>query len=409
MMIPRNAKPPQLAIAEAAMSPYLCSRNAKEGRVSVKPKQIPLRVFPRKDTNMEKNTLLLLFLFIGPADGLTAQNDTAQASLDLEATYTGDAVADISGGVRRGGRYMGYATLGIHADMARICGLRGGTFYMKGGNTHGGEPSAQLIGDVQKVSNIEAGDHTFLAEMWYSQQMGPLTATLGLQDLNTSYASCDAAASFLNGSFGIPSIFSCTYNAPIFPLTGLGLNLCLTLSPLLTLQAAAYDGSPLGFGSNPYNIRWKLSRSRGFLLMTEASCTNAVQTTTLKAGTHYLTSEHCFGVYGIVQQTLWRRADAFLQVDYTPKEQDNNYLYLGTGINLHPVIGRRGNDAAGMAVASAFFCNDERNETTLEAFYRYELPCHLFFQPDLQYVINPLTIRGAKNALVALLRFGFKL
>ena len=51
---------------------------------------------------------------------------------------------------------------------------KGGQFFVNVGNTHGGEPSRVLVGDIQGVSNIEDGNLTFMYELWYKQKFGNL-------------------------------------------------------------------------------------------------------------------------------------------------------------------------------------------------------------------------------------------
>ena len=134
-------------------------------------------------------------------------------------------------------------------------GLWKGTFvYVNAANTHGAMPSAELLGDMQVASNIEAGNHTYIQELWIKQAFKNLELTAGLQDLNVEFAASEYGAMFLNSSFGILPIVSGNIPAPIFPLTSLGLTAKWNILKNTTLLAAVYDGSPSDFDYNPYNF-----------------------------------------------------------------------------------------------------------------------------------------------------------
>ena len=109
------------------------------------------------------------------------EDDHKEPALSFYGSYKGDFVSNLNGGIKTGSTYLGLADLFLELNTENAGLWKGGTFMLHGANTHGGEPSANLIGDLQVVSNIEAGNHTFLYELWYSQTFGNVHTTIGLQ------------------------------------------------------------------------------------------------------------------------------------------------------------------------------------------------------------------------------------
>ena len=122
---------------------------------------------------MKKHKCLILTLLILISLHLSAQ-DTASVRqrenpVSIEVSYSGDRMGNVAGGIKQGGTYLGYAQLGLLLDFEKMGAWKGEVLCIKGGNTHGGTPSETFIGDFQSAENIEAGNHTFLQELWFSQ------------------------------------------------------------------------------------------------------------------------------------------------------------------------------------------------------------------------------------------------
>lgn len=80
------------------------------------------------------------------------------------------------------------------------------------------------MGDWQVFDNIEAGNHIFALNAWYSHTINKVTVKAGLQDVNDSYSACDAAGNMLNTSFGGNQVLLSAGNVPTMPCNGLGIN-----------------------------------------------------------------------------------------------------------------------------------------------------------------------------------------
>jgi porin len=347
-----------------------------------------------------------------------------------EASYTGDICTNLFGGITTGTKYLGMANLkvGFYTQNARL--WKGGQLFINGAVTHGQSPTAFLVGDFQAVSNIDAGDHIYIHELWYKHQFKRFEITFGLQDLNIEFAGSDNGGMFINSSFGIPPVISDNIPAPIFPLTALGITTKIRITENVSLSAVVYDGCPTAFEHNVYNTNWHIGEKDGTLVLSEIQYAQEISGLPglFKAGYYYHTGlaetdsetgettevfENNYGFYFIADQTVLENADSdrsigvFAQLALSPAVINNHHYYFGGGINYFGISKKQPEDALGIAVACAGFNKSyKRNESTIEAYYKKQIGENFSIQPDLQYVIHPAgTDEILPNALVGILRF----
>jgi len=368
-------------------------------------------------------------LLITPVVVLYLTNNTVQAQVNqdsvskpfyIEGSYIGDIVSNLSGGIKRGTTYLGLANLKAGVNTQAAGWWKGGEFRINAANTHGGTPSESFVGDFQGVSNIEAGNLTFMYEMWYKQTVGNLSLTIGLQDLNSNFAMTDNGALFTNSSFGIHPSIADNIPSPIFPLTALGAMLQYNYKEKLIWQAAIFDGTPDDFENNPYNTNWNLSGNDGYLAVTEIQVLQSLISGydgTYKFGAYF--HEHCdsttieqktHGFYFVGDQMVYKTLNGgwalFSQVGLSPKHENKNNYYLSLGVNIKGISQKRSKDEAGIAIAYAGFGEGStRNETAVELTYLFSVNENIRLKPDLQYIIHPAgTGINLTNALVGSFR-----
>ena len=347
--------------------------------------------------------LLLAVLFLG------INKAYSQERLNFNAEYTGDFLYNV-GGLKNGGGYLGYAKIGMDANL-----WKGASLYVGGGTTHGITPSEMFIGDYQVANNIEAGNHAFMEYFSLQQSFGKLSIKVGLQDMNENFASINAAGEYINSSFGIHPIFSTNMSAAIFPLTGLGVELHIDINNKWHIQTAVYDGEMPSFEDNPYNLDWNINKDDGALFIGEAQYIR--EKGVYEVGTFYHTAEKKYGVYAEIEQVVFdngiRNLISFMQTGMvkksqnfrTSEHQNLNYFHLAAGVNLSGVFSKEGLDMAGLAFTSAFL-SDKKTETAIELFYQYQITDNFVVKPDVQYIINPAGLDiPVDNALVGTLRF----
>lgn len=350
----------------------------------------------------------------------SAQENQAaeECPFSFEASYVGDVVSNFSGGLKRGTVYLGLLNVQSTFETQKAGLWSNGLFHLNFGNTHGGRPSELLVGDFQGVSNIEAGNLTFLYELWYAQHVGQFVLTAGLQDLNVDFASSDCGGLFTNSSFGIQSSISDNISSPIFPLTALGLNVKWEVPGVLSAKFALFDGTPDDYENNPYNVHWRLSASQGYLAVSEFDVNASLvagRAGTYKIGAYFhshsdslnLESDRNGGIYVVADQQVTDNISLFSQIGVSPAKNNNN-AYCSVGVTCGRVFGGSPEDELGFALAysriqSAAF----GGELAMELAYRKKLNEYMYVKPDLQYVINPAgTDMKLKNALVGFVRFG---
>lgn len=317
------------------------------------------------------------------------------------ASYIGDGYYNICGGIARGGGFMGMGNITVGFDTGKAGWWPGGEFFVNGASIHGKSLTDNYLGDLQVASGIDAGQHTYLHELWFRQRLGPLVLTGGLQDLNSEFMLTEGGGEFINSSFGTPSVIALGVPVPIFPLTGLGITARWHVNGRWTLQGALFDGSQTDFDRNPHNIHWDFGPRDGILAMGEVHLDGRY-----KLGAYYHSQEGNYGFFASVDHPLGERVGLFGQAMVSPKCRNDNNYYLGAGANVSGIFSCGGRDSAGIAVAHAgLHRTAHKHETALEIYYKYRFSDNIVLQPDLQYILNPSGGESAlPNALVGIMR-----
>lgn len=354
------------------------------------------------------NSLISAILTIMVAVGsvTTYAQDTTHTFIPI-VNYTADLVVNTHGGIKTGARYLGYGELGLEINP-----WRNGQFNFTIATTHGGEPTAELVGDWQVFDNIEAGNHIFALNAWYSHSIGKVTFKGGLQDANDSYSACDASGNLLNTSFGGSQVLLSGGNIPTMPNNGLGINVQWTPSDKFSWQIGAFDGGviPLDAG-NKFNLKHKLSLSKGYVIITEGILTPA-NALTLKVGAFYHTRLENNGYYVSCEKSFKlqgeRGISAFVTGGYAPKATDVANASITCGATLKSVFSHSRADALAAGLSTVHL-DGLKWETAVELNYRYQLGGHFYVSPDVQWIINPGADDSRGNALVTALRVGLSL
>lgn len=319
----------------------------------------------------------------------------------FEASYTSDAYYNTRGGIATGGGFMGMGNITVGFDTEAAGWWRGGEFFVNGASIHGRSLTENYLGDLQVASNIDAGEHSYLHELWFRQRLGRVSVTIGLQDLNAEFMVTEGGGEFVNSSFGTPSVIATGVPVPIFPLTGLGATARWDISDRWAVQGALFDGAQTDFERNPNNVRWALGRGDGTLAMGEVHLDGRY-----KIGGYYHSQEGNWGIHASADQPLGDRVGLFVQAVVSPKNKNANNYYLGLGGNLTGVFSRRGRDAAGLALAHAgLHTAEHKHETAVELYYKYNFTDNIALQPDVQYIVSPSGGESKlSDALVGILR-----
>jgi porin len=388
--------------------------------------------------------------------------------VSFEALYTGEAVGNISGGIRTKATYLDDLDLKLSLDGQRLIGWPGARLFVYGLSTHGGNPD-QFIGDVQGVSNIAAPTGWRLFEAWIEQNASEdrLSVLFGQYDLSSEFYTLQSSNLFLNQSFGTGPEFSHTGQGgpSIFPETAVGGRVEVRPIPAVVVRAAVLDGVPVNVpradgstGIFKPGDGLLLVGEVGYLSLSDdgaGELPGQRRTRRLRAGRAavdvpldgkiaiggwYYTgvfddlsrTDHngnpvrhrgSGGAYVIGERVVYRdsenparRLKLFAELGLGDPSVNRFASYTGGGVTFSGLIPGRDNDETGLGVAAAHNGSQyiksqrqqgqraETSEVTLELTYLAQLTRWLAAQQSVQYVINPNTDPSRRDALVASFR-----
>ena len=344
----------------------------------------------------------------------------------LEAAYTGEAMANVSGGVRRGTQYLDNFDLVMEADLEQLLGWRGATAQIYG-LYNNGRSISDLAGDAQAVSNIETGISAVrLYEAWIQQDFGDnLSVRTGLYDLNSEFDALDAAGLFVSSPHGIGTDFAQSgENGPsIFPFTSLAARVEFKPADGWALRAAILDGVP-GDPSSPKSTVIELGGGDGALTVAELQA--PLENGKVLLGYWRYTGEFDridngakqdgnAGMYVRGESTVHddgeRSISTFARVGTADARFNRFSLFTSAGVKFAGWVKGRETDEFGIAIASAITSDRYRlltgaanAETAIEVTYRSQLTPHLALQPSVHYVHRP----SADPTVPAALLFGLR-
>jgi porin len=201
-------------------------------------------------TGIPESSIARNFPNNGDADGRRAA--LAQRGITFGINYYGEGFANVDGGIRTGTRYSGMLETIVDVDLEKLKGWRGLTFHTSAFQLHGRGISANHVGLLNPVSNIEATPSTRLFELWLEQELikDKLSLRFGQMrvDYDGEFINSQTAGLFLNTNFGWPAFTG--LNLPsggvTFPLAGMGARLKYTPNDKWTFLGAVFNDDPAG-------------------------------------------------------------------------------------------------------------------------------------------------------------------
>jgi porin len=304
----------------------------------------------------------------------------------------------MAGGLRQGAVYDGLTTLSVSLNLEKLVGWTGATFFVDAYQIHGRGPSANLVGNLQIVSNIEATRDTKLYQLWLEQKLldGRLTVRIGQEGANDQMMITQYGALFLNSSFGFPGLPAADLasGGPNYPMATPFVRAQYQATDRITLVGAVFNGDPAPPGTGDPQLRD--AGGTAFRLNDHAlafgelwySINQGDRATglpgTYKLGAWYDSGHFAdqryatdglpladpastgiplgrstgFAVYGIVDQMVWQEPDTkgqgigvFLQVMGAPDAFNQSNLFIEGGMNWMGPFGGRDRDVFGLGVS----------------------------------------------------------
>jgi porin len=359
--------------------------------------------------------------------------------------YSGEAFANLWGGVKRGGDYEGLAKISLKLDLQKLVQWNGATLYASMLYPHGNGITAQYVHDYNLLSNIDAYDSVRLFELWLQQAFcdGRFSIRVGHLTTDNDFFVSNNSALFINSVFGPLGTVFHDVTLPTYPVASDGVRLHYDFNPSLYVQALAADDNP-GFQNinDRSGTRFGFNRSDGLLAFYEAGYAPAPPNSgsplsaTYKLGGWFDSQFHPdisaassahgdYGFYAVADQPLYlapgcakdspQGLSAFGRVSYAPDQRNAVVYYFDTGFNYTGLFPGRPKDLLGIAFSFERLGTDlqppsatpalSHHEHVLEFTYLANLTDLFSVQPDIQYIINPGGIGKIPNALVAGIRF----
>lgn len=351
--------------------------------------------------------------------------DEEQGPVLFVVTYTGEVMANVSGGKTRGAQYLDNLDIVLEADLDRLVSLPKTELHLYGLYNNGVSISGQ-VGDSFAVSNIEAdGGNIFrLYEALINTQVTPSTSVkVGLYDLNSEFDSLESAELFVGSAHGIGIDISQTgINGPsIFPETSFAVRLEKQFGFGVKIRAALLDGVP-GDPENPGRTTIRFGKNVGFLGVTELEL--PVGNGRVLAGHWRYTARfdqlgggsgrgnagyYLRGETPLIE-TGETRVDIFSRLGTASGRFNMFSSFASAGIKITGLLAST-SDEAGIAFAIAgtsrhyrAATSAERYEAAMELTYRRQILAWLSVQPNLQFIFNPSAERYLPHAIVAGIR-----
>ena len=377
----------------------------------------------------------------------------AERGLTFNSIYTGEVLANVSGGLKRGAVYQGKLELNATADLEKLAGLEGLTFFTNGFQIH---PTAgisrRFVGNFQTISAIEALPATRLSELWLERKFGD--GKFGIR-----FGQLAADAEFFIAGYSLPFINSdwpaiakqnLPSGGPAYPFAAPGIRVRWDPNENWSFLAAIFNGDPAGRGirdpeaRNRTGTRFPTS-DPAFLIQEaqyrynqDANAEGLAGVLRLGAWEHLarfdaqrfgpsdaspsgLTVSGAqrlkgnFGIYGVIDQQIYRMPGgdansgitAFSRISASPGDRNLVKFYLDGGLVFTGMIPGRPADIVGATFLWSEISSQARafdrqlaalsgqalpirdREITVELSYLAQIRPGWTVQPDLQYIFHP--------------------
>ena len=375
------------------------------------------------------------------ADPGGVRSRLARYGIQFGVNYIGEVLGNPSGGIKQSTHYDGVLDVVLEADMEKMIGWKGLTFFANGYQIHGTSISGENLGSLAAVSDIEAFPSTRLFELWFEQKLldNKLSVRFGQLAADAEFFIAEGGGNFIDSTFGWTTISSdnIPVGGPIYPIATPGVRVSFEPDDNLKIMAGLWNGDPVGpcpddldpGQCNEHGLDFRLKDPP--LLIVEAAYSynkeGAELPGTIKVGgwRHFgdfddlkrddnggdaLRHDGNHGLYAVIDQMIYRLPgdgdpkgiSIFARVAGSPSDRNQIDFYFDAGLVFTGMIPARPSDVLGVAFAYSKISNDAsgfdrdaemtivRNyETVLEISYTAEIVPGWYLQPDFQYFWNP--------------------
>jgi porin len=373
----------------------------------------------------------------------------ARHGITYGLVYTGEALRNVSGGVRRGGLYQGKLEAFTAVDFGKFAGWEGLSFFGNAFQIHRtsgmrGEHFNSLI----TISNIEAVPSTRLSELWFEQKLfdDRFGFRFGQLAADAEFFISDYSRMFLSSDWPTITGANLPSGGPAYPLATPGVRWRFDPDKNWSALVALFNGDPGEQGTvNTTGTNFRINDPP--LLMGEVQYRhNQGKDDSKLAGIYRLGGWHHFGyfhdhrfgtdgvalaapqsngiarrirgnsgIYGVIDQQIYRPVDGgpdsgvgiFSRISASPSASSHINFFFDGGIVFSGMIPGRPDDRLGLSFIHANIANNVRAfdrdviahsgigqpvrsfELTIELSYQAQIKPGWTVQPTFQYVTHP--------------------
>jgi porin len=367
--------------------------------------------------------------------------------------------------------YVDDAWLGFRFDLEKLVGWKGGLFVVSGINRNGEDLTRKYIGSIFSTQQSVGGQRPFLYQVYLQQQFsdGRFTAKLGRfaasDDFNTSPLYGYSVNNGIDGDIR-NVLFDTRFSA--YPFAVWAAALLYDPRPEFKLKVGVFQTSERMFENDDNGLNWGIEGSDGYTAIVEAgwspqffkrpvyASSAAGQTTTTRESKspdkpvmkglpgHYWIGftysdwdlyrrfdggfeDHSYGFYAHADQMVYQETSgsdeglvAFVASGYYPQKEISIVPFqVNVGLNYKGLIPCRNNDHTMLHFIYGDISRDfarsvrrpgghlAESEKVVEFAHRFQLTRWSYFQPDLQYVIDPGGTGDIPDAVVIGAQMGF--
>jgi porin len=383
-----------------------------------------------------------------------ARSALKDRGVEIGIVYIGETLSILRGGLQRDTSYEGRLDLQIDTDLEKLTGWTGGKTQVRAFHIHKSQHNAaEFVGSIADPSNIDATPTNRLFTAWLQQDFGKVASLrFGQLAADDEFLTSTTAGGLINGTFGWATIMAANLpsGGPAYPLATPGARLQVNLTDRFSLLGAVFSGDPAGKNciENPQHCnkfgttfsfaggafwigeaQYQVNQEKDAKGLAAAYKLGAWHHTGNFADQHYGTDEsgnivslalapantlyhpNNWGVYGVIDQMLWRgmqsSVSVFTRGGVAPSDRNLLSWYVDGGIGIKGPIRGRADDTLTIGIAHSKISRDAaaldqdllnlngppqpiRNaETVYELSYIIQLAPWWTLQPDLQYIVHP--------------------
>ena len=363
---------------------------------------------------------------------------------------------NVSGGTHpRHGTYVDDLFVGVKFDLEKLFHWRGGLFVLSGINRNGDDLTTNYIGSIYSTQQSVGGQRPFLYQVYLQQKLLENKVTLKLgrfgasDDFNASPFYGYSLNNGINGDIR-NVLFDTRFSA--YPFAVWAAALFYDPSPEFNLKFGIYQTADDQFENDDNGLNWGIEGSDGYTAIAQIGwspqfCMRPVDppadgkagATLLMKGLpgHYWIGftysewdlyqrfeggfeNHSYGFYANADQMFLQEAPgsdqglyAFLAAGYYPQTSIAIVPFqVNAGFNYKGLFPTRNNDRTMLHFIYGRFSEDyarsarrpggrlAESEKVIEVAHRFQITPWSYFQPDIQYVIDPGGTGDISDAVV---------